>query len=88
MKCSECGAEIGEVLVDKFSYDGDDSYERVELQEVGDKTYEITVDHSWTGDELDDDEARETVLCPHCRKFPFKTKALNRQEIVHLIFWN
>lgn len=88
MKCNNCGAEIDHVLVNEFQYDGIDRYRLTELENLGDDTYGLGTDHNWTGDGLDDEDVYDTVVCPKCKKFPFKSREVARQEIVWLTFWN
>lgn len=89
MKCANCGEEINKVLINKFAHDGSDDYISAELEDLGQhNAYGIATDKNWTGDELEDDEAIETVICPKCKKFPFKCKEINRQEVLLLTFWN
>ena len=88
MKCNNCGAEIDHVLIDEFQYDGTDCDRRAILENLGDDTYGLSTDHNWTGDEVDDEDAFDTISCPKCRKFPFKSREIGRQEIVYLTFWN
>lgn len=90
MKCNNCGTEIDHVLIDEFQYDGTDRDRWAILEDLGDNCYGISTDHNWTGDELDDDDSDiyETITCPECKKFPFKSKEIRRQEIVYVTFWN
>ncbi|WP_072684021.1 hypothetical protein [Holdemania sp. Marseille-P2844] len=34
-----------------------------------------------------DDEKRETILCPNCKKYPFKDKEIQEYEIVRLVMF-
>lgn len=90
MICSSCGAEIEHVLIDKFQWDGTDRDELTVLEDLDDNCYGIATDHNWTGDELDEDDTDiyDTIVCPKCRKFPFKSKEIQRQEIVWITCWN
>ena len=90
MDCYNCGADINYVLIDEFQHDGTDRDRCVVLEDLGDNCYGIPTDHNWTGDELDEDDTDiyETIRCPVCKKFPFKSKEIHRQEIVYLTCWN
>lgn len=88
MRCNNCGVEIDHVLVNTFQWDGTDREESATLEDYDGEVYGIMVDHNWTGDGLDDEDAYHTILCPNCRKFPFKSKEIGRQEVVYLTFFN
>ena len=88
MKCSNCGEEITQVLVDTFEHDGTDRDYLVDLEDIGNDCYGITVSQNWTGYGLDEEDQLETIACPKCHGFPFKTKEIDVQEVVCLTFWN
>lgn len=90
MECNKCGAEINYVLIDEFQYDGTDRARCAVLEDLGDNCYGITTNHNWTGDELDEDDTDiyETIRCPACKKFPFKSGEIRRQDLVHVTCWN
>ena len=88
MKCSKCGKEIDHVLLDEFQYDGTDRDRLAIIEDLGDEVYGVSTDHNWVGDGLDDEDVYDTILCPKCKKFPFKSREIGRQELVQLTFWN
>lgn len=88
MKCSNCGKNIEHVLVDEFQYDGTDRDTAIAINDLGDNCYNITVTHNWTGDGLDDEDVYDTIICPFCRKFPFKSREIQREEAIFLTCWN
>ena len=87
MNCNCCGIEIDRVLVNVFLPDGSDKEALIQFSDNGEETYCLETDQSWTGYELCEEEQIETIKCPKCRKFPFKTRTLDVSEPVYLIFW-
>lgn len=88
MKCNNCGQEITNVLINEFQYDGTDKDRLAKIEDLGDEVYGISTDSHWTGDGLEDEDCYDTILCPICKKFPFKSKEINRHEILYLTLWN
>lgn len=86
--CENCGKEIDYVLINTFDWDGNDRDYIAHLEDLGDGVYGISTTHNWTGDGLDDEDAIDTIVCPKCKKFPFKCKEIGKQEIVHLTLWS
>lgn len=72
MKCQKCGKEIKELRIDFFEYDGRDDFYLRPIKQVSDNAVIIDVDENWTGYELTDEERKETIECPYCKKYPFK----------------
>lgn len=87
-KCGHCGKDINHVMVNFFNHEGQDSFIPCEFSEYENNAIELDVDHNWTGDELTDEEAKETIVCPYCGKFPFDEKEeLQVYEIVRLVMF-
>ena len=78
MRCAKCGKEIHEVLLNIFNFDGSDDFVEEDIGEIEccDAVY-ISTYRNWTGYELSKEEQRETILCPHCEQFPFKSDEVN-----------
>ena len=88
MKCNSCGAEINSVIVNFFDHEGADCYLPFALADFGDETYGLELNTNWTGYGLDEADQQETIWCPHCKKFPFKSKEINTEEVIHVTCWN
>ena len=78
MRCAKCGKEIHEVLLNVFNFDGLDDFVEEDIGEIEccDAVY-ISTYRNWTGYDLSEEEKRETILCPHCEQFPFKSDEVN-----------
>ena len=78
MRCVKCGKEIHSVLLNVFDYDGSDKLNEEDIGEIEccDAVY-ISTYRNWTGYDLSEEEKRETILCPHCEQFPFKSDEVN-----------
>lgn len=88
MICKNCGKEITKLLINQFNYDGSDSYICVNLDESDDETFTIQTTQNWTGYDLSDEERPETIKCPICKKYPFKSMMMGIYEPVIITFWN
>lgn len=87
MKCEKCGKEIEHMMVNTFNHDGTDSdweYPYIECEE--DAVY-VDVSLNWTGNELSEEEMMETITCPHCRNFPFKSREIQTYEYVRVVMF-
>ena len=87
MKCEKCGKEINTLLINKFDCYGSDVFCEYPLSECDVNSVLIDTDRNWTGYELSDDEKTETVVCPNCKKYPFKDKEIQEHEIVRLVMF-
>lgn len=87
MKCEKCGKEIKNLLVDIFNYDGTDSEYEIPYQEQDEDAVVIDLTKSWTGYELSEEEMMETIVCPHCKKFPFKHKEVQVYDVVRVVMF-
>ena len=87
MKCEKCGQELKSILLDIFMRDGADKWIEYPFSEAPENAAIIDTDHNWTGYELSEKEQLETILCPHCRQFPFKTEEVQQEEIVRLVLF-
>lgn len=85
MKCEKCGKEISTVLVDMFNHDGSDSFVEHFVEECEEDAAVIETHTSWTGYELSEEEQTETIECPHCRKFPFKSEEIQFYTFVRVV---
>ncbi len=88
MKCNCCGVEISEVLINMFLHDGTDAYAKMPLEKLENGDYGLATSENWTGYGLDKEDQLETILCPECKKFPFKYKEIGQSHVVLLTFWN
>ena len=85
MKCEKCGKEIDELLINVFNYDGSDSDYKIPFTECEEHAVFIDVNKNWTGYELSKDEQRDTICCPHCKRFPFKSNEIQVESIIRVI---
>lgn len=85
MKCRNCGVKIDSVLIDVFNYDGSDSQIRVNFEEYPENAKVIVADKNWCGYGLTEKEQIERILCPYCKKFPFKIKEVQVHELIHIV---
>ena len=86
-KCEKCGKEIGTLLVDIFNRDGSDSFCAHEITEYPENAVCVDVDPNWTGNELSEEEMLETIKCPHCGEFPFKSAEIQTATFVRIIMF-
>ena len=85
MRCEKCGKEISSLLVNIIKWGSNDREQELPLVECeGDAAY-IDTDQNWVGYELDEEEMLDTILCPHCRKFPFKNTEIEVYDIVRVV---
>lgn len=85
MKCEKCGQEIRNLLVDVFRYDGSDDFDEHPIFECEENAAYIETSQNWTGYELSEEEMRETIICPHCRQFPFKSEEIQIYDVVRVV---
>lgn len=85
MKCEKCGKEISSLMVDVFNWDGSDDEEELPVVECEEDAFYIDTERNWTGYELDEEEMLDTILCPHCRKFPFKSTEIHVYDMVRVV---
>lgn len=92
MKCLNCGEIIDEVLVNTFIYDSSDTEIKTPIEHIYNETGRklvggiIRTTYNWTGYELTDEERKETILCPICKKYPFnKNDEIETNEVLEVI---
>lgn len=86
VKCEKCGKEMSYVLVNKFNYSGSDSFLKYSYNRIGD-CISIVADRNWTGYELSEEEMLETIVCPHCGKYPFQSKEIHVYDEVEIVMF-
>lgn len=86
VKCEKCGKEMPYVLVNKFNYDGSDSFLKYSYNRIG-GCVSIVADRNWTGYELSEEEILETIVCPHCGKYPFQSKEIHIYDEVEIVMF-
>lgn len=86
VKCEKCGKEMSYVLVNKFNYSGSDSFLKYSYNRIGD-CISIVADRNWTGYELSEEEMLETIVCPHCGKYPFQSKEIHIYDEVEIVMF-
>lgn len=85
MKCEKCGQEIDCLLVDVFRWDGSDDFDKHPVFECEENAVYIETNQNWTGYEQTEEEMLETIICPHCKQFPFKDKEIQVYEVVRIV---
>ena len=86
VKCEKCGKEMPYVLVNKFNYSGSDSFLKYSYNRIG-YCISIVADRNWTGYELSEEEMLETIVCPHCGKYPFQSKEIHVYDEVEIVMF-
>lgn len=86
VKCEKCGKEMSYVLVNKFNYSGSDSFLKYSYNRIGD-CISIVADRNWAGHELSQEEMLETIVCPHCGKYPFQSKEIHVYDEVEIVMF-
>lgn len=87
MKCEKCGKEISYLEVDVFNYDGSDCIQDMTFEEHDVDAVTIEVDRNWVGYDLSDEEALDTITCPYCHKWPFKSTEIQQYTVVRLVMF-
>lgn len=85
MKCEKCGKEIGCLLVDTFLRDGSDTDIEQPIVECEHNAACIETTQNWTGYDLSEEEMLETITCPHCKQFPFKSTEIQVYDVVRVV---
>ena len=86
MICEKCGKEIAYVNMLRFNYDGSDNWVQYSInEEENDMAVFMDADHNWTGCDLTEEEQMETIICPHCKQFPFEYEEVQSYEIVRVV---
>ena len=85
MRCEKCGKEINTLLINRFNFEGSDSYCIYPITEYEENAVTVDTDHNWTGDELTEEEQKDTIKCPYCNQFPFVSEEIQVEEIVRII---
>ena len=84
MRCEKCGQEITTVLVNLFDREGADSFQEQPIEENENAVIIDTV-QNWTGYEQSEEEMAETICCPYCKKFPFKSTEIQVFDVVRVV---
>lgn len=87
MKCEKCGHELEEVKVNMFNYDGSDRFYSHYITEAEEDAAVVETTQNWTGYELSEDEMVDTIECPHCGEFPFKSTEIQVYNVVRLVMF-
>lgn len=85
MKCKKCGKEIKSLLVDTFLRDGSDADIEQPITECEEDAAYIETTQNWTGYELSEEEMLDTITCPHCKQFPFRSKEIQVCDVVRVV---
>ena len=84
--CKHCGKQLDQIGARCFNCDSSDSLYMFDVGRVINDAVVFELPASWCGYELSEDEAMETIICPHCGEFPFSDSAgLNQDRIVRIV---
>lgn len=86
VKCEKCGKEMPYLLVNEFNYSGSDSFLRYSYNRI-EGCVSIVTFRNWTGYELSEEEMLETIVCPHCGKYPFQSKEIHVYDEVEIVMF-
>ena len=84
MRCEKCGQEIETVLVNLFDHNGADAFHEQPIEE-NENIAMIDTEQNWTGYELSEEERTETICCPLCKQFPFKSTEIDVYDVVRVV---
>ena len=87
IKCEKCGKEIRNVSVNFFNRDGSDGLQVTEITECECEAVYMDVNANWTGYGLNEEEMPDTILCPHCGKYPFCDTEIQVYDIVRVVMF-
>lgn len=87
MKCRQCGNQLDSLLILTFDPFGSDYWDSVSFEECEKDAVVVETSHNWTGYELSEEEMRETIVCPFCKKWPFPSEELQIYEPVRLVMF-
>lgn len=87
MICENCGKKIDSLRVNTFMYDGSDYWDEIMIEECEKDAVVIETTRNWTGYDLSDEEMRDTITCPVCKKWPFRSQELQIHEPVVLVMF-
>lgn len=85
MKCEKCGKKIDSLLVNVFRRDGSDAFDKHYVFECENNAAYVETTQNWTGYELTEEEMLETIICPNCHQFPFKSKEIQVYDVVRIV---
>lgn len=85
MKCEKCEHEIDRLLVDVFRRDGSDAFDEYPVFECEEDAAYIETTQNWTGYEQSEEEMSDTIVCPHCKQFPFKSTEIQVYDVVRVV---
>ena len=85
MKCEKCGKLIDNVIINRFTREGNDIDVSVPIIEYDNGAVGIETDSNWCGYDLSEEEKMECISCPCCGEFPFEHKEVQEYEILRLV---
>ena len=85
MKCEKCGKPIDNVIINRFTREGNDIDVSVPIIEYDNGAVSIETDSNWCGYDLSEEEKMECISCPCCGEFPFEHKEVQEYEILRLV---
>ena len=87
MNCEICGKQLDSLLINTFDRFGSDYWDEVTIDECEEDAVVVETTQNWTGYELSEEEMRETVVCPYCKKWPFHSEELQIYETVRVVMF-
>lgn len=74
--CNKCGKPIPEIEVDIFQYDNSDAWGLFQLHACSNYAVYVDLPPAWVGDDMSEEEQRDSIRCPHCHAYPFEDKEI------------
>ena len=85
MICEKCGTPLDTLVVDIFDHQGSDAFLKHHYTECDENAVVIDVSPAWAGNDLTEEEQRETIRCPRCNQFPFENGEIQTFEFVRIV---
>lgn len=87
MKCEKCGKDLSYLYLNKFNRDGSDYFIQHYFEECPVNAVVVETDSNWTGYGLNEEDQKDTIICPHCKQFPFDREEIQTYEIVKIVMF-
>ena len=84
--CKHCDYPVENIKANCFNRDGSDSDYTFPIIDDNEGGVLFQLPTTWCGYELSEEERMETIMCPHCGKFPFSESAgVNIETVVNVV---
>ena len=82
-KCCQCNKEITTIITRVFDRDGSDYEKEVNFKQVPHNAIVFEIGTDWVG--YGGMEDTDQIMCPNCRKFPFKSDEIQCYEYLKVV---